>query len=225
MLTANTFQDLMGRSPLPSLQQHLALAVGCAEQIPVLMEAAFKSDRGDLKALHFRILELAQQADVVHAELSRDWPRGVLVPIRRRDLAFVLESQQRILDVCRQIAGLLQLPLEIPTEINTLMVSLAERDVKTCSRALNVTEALDTVIRTGRKGPDLARIYALVDDVRHSNSDARGLGDDLRATLHEQCKGGDAVTLVFMLELTRLLAALSRYAERASTRALLLVSR
>ena len=136
-----------------------------------------------------------------------------------------VEDADRILDASRQIAGLLQLPLQIPLEVYRLMLSLAERGVKTCGRVLRATDALDTAIRSGLTGPDVSGIYRLVDEVRHSNNDARVLVDDLRATLHEQCKDRDAVSLVFMLELTRLLGELSRHAEHAACRALLLVSR
>lgn len=225
MLTANTFQDLMGKSPLPPLQHHLMLAVHCSEQIPLLLEAAAKADHGDLKALHFKVIDLVQQAQVIHAELGRDWPKGVLVPIRRRDVVLVLESQQQIFDAGRQIASLLQLSLNIPAQVNRLMLSLAECGVKTCGRALRVTESLDTVIRSGHKGPDVSNFYQLVDEVAKSHNDARAIADDLRTTLHEQCKDSAAVSLVFMLELARLLGELSRHADVAVGRALLLVSR
>ena len=225
MLTAHAFYDLMGKSPLPSLQQHLALAVESTEQLPLLLDAALKPSRGDLKALDFKVSDLAHQADQVHAELVRDWPKGVLIPIRRRDLMFVLESQEQILDASRQMASLLQLNLQIPPEAKTLMLSLAERGVKTCARALRIIDSLDTAIRSGLTGPDVSRIYSLVDEVRHSHDAARVLTDDLRATLHEQCQDCDKVSLVFALELTRLLGDVCRYAERTASRALLLVSR
>lgn len=225
MLTAHTFYDLMGKSPLPSLQQHLALAVESTEQLPLLLDAALIPSQGDLKALGFKVSDLAHQADLVHAELVRDWPKGVLIPIRRRDVMFVLESQEQILDTSRQIASLLQLNLEIPPEANTLMLSLAERGVKTCGKALRVSDSIDGAIRSGLTGPEVSRIYSLVDEVRHSNDAARVLADDLRATLHEQCKDCDRVSLVFALELTRLLGELSRHAERTASRAMLLVSR
>lgn len=225
MLTANSFHDLMGKSPLPLLQQHLGLAMESTEQAPMLLSAALKSDRGDLKALRFSVLDIAHQADMVHAELARDWPKGVLTPISRRDMVFVLESQKQILDASREIAGLLQLPLDIPLQINRLMLSLAECGAKTCGRALRVTQSLDAAIRSGLKGPDASAVYELVDEVRQSNNSARALADDLRVSLHEQCKDSDAVSLAFMLELTRLLAELPRLAEISSGRALLLVSR
>jgi predicted phosphate transport protein (TIGR00153 family) len=225
MLTANTFHDLMGKSPLPALQQHLALAVESTEQIPTLLEATTRPDSGDLKALGFKVSDLAQQADTVYGQLARDWPKGVLLPIRRRDLAFVLESQDQILDVSRQISALLQLPLDVPTEVNSLMSSLAACGVKTAGRALRVIESLEIAIRSGLKGRDVSSVYGLVDDVRHSHDQARALVDELRTTLQENCKEQDTVSLVFMLELTRLLGELSRHAERAAARALLLVSR
>ena len=50
MLTAHAFQDLMGKSPLPPLQQHLMLAVDCCEKITLLFEAAARADHGELKA-------------------------------------------------------------------------------------------------------------------------------------------------------------------------------
>ncbi len=226
MLSANTFQELVGKSPLPSLEHHLALVVDCAKRIPVSLQAASsRPDPGQLKVLRFEVLELAQQAELVQAELVRDWPKGLLVPIRRRDLVLVLESQEQIVDASRQIASFLQLPLELPTEINRLMLSLAERGVKTCSRALRVAESLEAVTRTGLKGPDLSSTYGLVNDVRQSGQQARALSEDIRASVHERCRDKDAVCVVFVLELTRLLGDLSRYAERAATRALLLVTR
>jgi predicted phosphate transport protein (TIGR00153 family) len=215
----------MGKSPLPPLQQHLRLAVDCCEKIALLLEAAARVDHGELKALRFKLIDLVQQAQVIHAELGRDWPKGVLVPIRRRDVVLVLESQQEIFDAGQQIASVLQLPLNIPPQVNRLMLSLAECGAKTCGRALRVIESLDSVIRSGVKGPDVSRFYQLVDEVGKSHDDARSIADDLRTTLHEQCKDSAAVSLVFILELARLLGELSRHADLAVGRALLLVSR
>ena len=109
--------------------------------------------------------------------------------------------------------------------IHPPLLSLADRSVKTCGQVLRVSDSLDGVIRSGLTGPDVSRIYGLVAEVRSSNNGSWELIDDLRATLHEQCRDSDAVSLVFMLDLIRLLGELSAHADRAASRALLLVSR
>ena len=225
MLTANSLRDLFGISPLPLLQNHLEFGIQCSEQLPQMLEAMFEGDTGTLQALKFTIHALAQQADEVSSELMHDWPKGVFVPTRRRDVLLVLESQERIIDAAQGIATLTQLGLEIPSEIRRMYVTLAGRCVELCRQLHRVIESLDIALRTGIDGPDRSHVYRLVEDVRKKDKEVRMLSDDLAETLYEGRNDEDVVSLVFVFRLADLFGGLSRHAKVAGQRALLLISR
>ena len=227
MPTTLDFRRFFGRSPFPPLQNHMKIAVQCAEKIPELLEALFAGDDAKLKDIKYRVFELESDADKVFDRLSSQLPMSMFLPVHRHDLIAVLRSQESIADTAQDIAGIIALHLDIAAELHTPLLSLAKKGVETCRRALTVINSLSSLIETGFKGPDVARVHDLIDEVYKSEDGADVMGIDLTQTLylHHKEKGADPVAIVFTFELIRWLGNLSDHAELVGSRTRLLIAR
>ena len=225
MPTTISFHKLFGRSPFPPVQEHMRLAVQCAEHLPDLVEAMLARDMARAKDLNYKVSEIEDQADKVYDQLTSQLPKSMFMPVHRHDLLSVLESQEAIADTAQEIAGLVQLPLDVPEEMHKPMIALARRGVKTCQRALDVIEALDELVATGFKGPDVDRVHGLIDEVAKSERDADQIGIDLTASVFEHHRDTDPVSVVFTYQLVQSLGNIADHAELVGAKTRLLIAK
>jgi len=227
MPTTISFQRFFGKTPFPPMQDHMRLAVQCAEQIPDLLDALFEGDEGALKALKYKVFDLEREADKMFDQLSSELPRSMFMPVHRHDLVAVLRGQEAIANTSQDIAGMLALHLDITRELRKPLASLTNKGVETCQRALAVIEHLSNLVETGFKGPDVDRMHDLINEVDESEDGADVMGIDLTNALylHHKDKDANAVSIVFTYQLISWLRELSDEAQRVGSRARLLVAR
>ena len=227
MATTISFQRFFGKTPFPPMQDHMRLAVQCAEQVPSLLEALFTGDEGTLKDLKYKVFAVEREADKMFDQLSSQLPRSMFMPVHRHDLVAVLRSQEAIANTAQDIAGMLALHLDITDELRKPLIALTNKGVETCRRALAVIEYLSNLVETGFKGPDVDRMHELIDEVDESEDGADVMGIDLTDNLylHHKDKDVDPVTIVFTYQLIRWLRELSDEAQRVGSRARLLIAR
>ncbi len=227
MVTTISFQRFFGKSPFPPVQEHMRLAMQCAEQVPRLLEALFSGDEGNLKDLKYKVFDLESEADKVFDQLSSQLPKSMFMPVHRHDLLSVLRSQEDIANTARDIAGIVGLHFEVTAELRRPLISLANKGLDTCRHALAVIESLSSLVETGFKGPDLNRVHDLIDEVYKSEDGADIMGIDLTETLylHHKDKDADPVAIVFTYQLIQWLRGLSDHGERVGSRTRLLIAR
>ena len=225
MATTISFLNLFGKSPFPPVQEHMRLAAKCAGYLPNLVEAMLARDDGNVKDLKHKVFEVEDQADKVYDELTSQLPKSMFLPVHRHDLLSVLESQEAIADTAQDIAGLVQLHLEVPEEMHKPLVTLAEHGVQTCERALAVIESLDELVSAGFKGPDVDRVHRLIDEVAKSEQKADAIGTDLTAVVFEHHRDTDPVSVVFTYQLVRWLGEVADHAELVGAKTRLLIAK
>ncbi len=227
MPTTLDFQRFFGRSPFPPVQDHMRIAIQCVEQVPELLEALFSADEASLKDLKYKVFELESEADKMFDQLSSQLPKTMFMPVHRHDLIAVLQSQEDIANTSRDIAGILALQLDISKALHKPLISLGNKGIETCHRALNVIEYLSNLVETGFKGPDVTRIHELIDEIDESQDGADLMGIDLTQTLyaHHKDKQADPVVTMFTYQLITWLRDLSDHAEMVGTRTRLLIAR
>ena len=227
MTTTISFQRFFGKTPFPPMQDHMRLAVQCAEHIPGLLGALFTGDDSTLKDLKYKVFDLEREADKMFDQLSSQLPRSMFMPVHRHDLVAVLRSQEAIANTAQDIAGMVALHLDVSDELRKPLISLTNKGVQTCQRALAVIEFLSNLVETGFKGPDVDRMHDLIDEVDESEDGADVMGIDLTDTLylHHKDKGVDPVAIVFTYQLIRWIRELSDEAQRVGSRARLLIAR
>jgi predicted phosphate transport protein (TIGR00153 family) len=113
-------QNLFGKSPIAPMQRHMRAAVACAREVPALLEAMEQGDAAAIAERRREIDRLEHEADEIKNEIRNHLPKRLFMPVERRDMLEILDSQDSIADTAQDIAGLadqraMKVPASMPT--------------------------------------------------------------------------------------------------------------
>lgn len=217
---------LFGRNPFTSLQQHMRVVIRCADEVPALFEALAREDVQALEASRDRIFELEHEADEVRRDLRRNLPRNLFLPVNRRDLLEVLDSQDSIANVAQDIAGLLVARrMTIPAAMMQPLREYVEACVATSHKAASIIEQLDELLETGFGGREAGQVEEMITDLNITETGTDDLGFALARLLFEHEDDLKPVSVVFWYQLIDWIGDLADYGEKTGNLLRLLIAR
>lgn len=226
MSTTLNFGKLFGKSPFKPIKKHMSIAAECVNHMPNAVEAFFRRDKAMLKEVKHDIFQLEADADKILEELQRRLPNSMFLPVDRHDLLAVLEMQEAITDRTQDIIGLmLDLPMDVPGEMQQPIMRLVEHCVAATDGAYNIVESLEDLVETGFKGPHVEKTQKLIHEVVGIETDADTIGIDITHTLFAHCQEMDPVSVVFLYKLIGWIDDLADYSEKLAIRSRLLLVR
>ena len=226
MVKSTTLISLFGRSPFKPMQEHIKVAVRCAEEVPALFEALCAGDRDGVVAVRDRINALENEADAIKNELRANLPKSLMLPVDRRDLLEVLDMQDSIADTAQDIAGLLfERPMEVPENLKEPLLALTRRCVEACDQAVKIIGELDELVETGFRGRESDLVSEMVAELNRIETDTDEMGTELVRRLFAQEDEMKPVSVMFWYELIQWVGDLADYAEKVGNRLRLLLAR
>jgi len=226
MATTLKFGKLFAKSPFKPVKTHMKIATKCVGYMPDAVEAFFKGDKEKLKDIRHNIFTLENDADKLLEELQSRLPKSMFLPVDRRDLLDVLEMQEAIADRTQDIIGLmLDLPMEVPEEMQQPIRRLVERCQDATNGAYNIISSLEDLVETGFKGPHVDKVQKLIHEVVGIETDADTIGIDITHSLFAHCKDMDPVSLIFLYRLIGWIDDLADFSEKLAIRSRLLLAR
>lgn len=226
MKSTNPIAALFGRSPFKPMQEHMAIVAECVAEVPPLFDALIAGDQSGVARAKERIFEREKAADAVKKDIRIHLPRGLFMPVDRRDLLEVLDMQDAIADTAQDIAGLLVTrTMSVPDDMRVDLRILVQRCVETCNQALTIVNELDELVETGFRGPEAARVEQMVEALSRSEDETDALGMALVTALFAHEERMSPVSVMFWYRLIQWIGNLADYAERVGNRLLLLIAR
>ena len=92
MVVKNPLMQLFGQSPFKPMQEHVRIAIECANEVPTLFEAVRAGDEGAVELSREKIYTLENKADEIKNELRTHLPKSMFMPVDRRDLLEILSA-------------------------------------------------------------------------------------------------------------------------------------
>ncbi len=225
-MISNPLANLVKRSPLVSIQEHMRAVVECAQEIPALFEALCKQDEVTFEQVKQRIFDKESEADQIKNSLRSRLPKSLFMPVDRRDLLEVLHIQDSIADTAEDIAELLfERQMKIPLEMQQPIVALAKTSVAVCEQSLKVIEELDELLETGFRGHDARQVEEMVNQLNAIEDDADALELALARTLFGLESTIDPVSVIMWYRIIEWVGDLADYAEKVGDRIRLFVAR
>lgn len=222
---SNPLANLVKRSPLVSIQEHMRAAVACAQEVPLLLEALCKQDDTEFQAIKQRISDKESEADRIKNALRDRLPKSLFMPVDRRDLLEVLHIQDSIADAAEDIAELLfERQMKIPATMQTPIVALAKTSVKVCEQSLQVIEELDTLLETGFRGHNARQVEEMLDQLNVIEDDADTLEFELARTLFSLESTLDPVSVIMWYRIIEWIGDLADHAEKVGDRIRLFIA-
>lgn len=226
MTTSSYFTSLFGRSPVRPLQEHMSKVYACVCELEPLLQAVVKEDFDKVEQIQMRITELEHDADEMKKELRHHLPKGLFMPIDRRDLLEVLLMQDAMANQTKDIAGLiLGRKMKLPEQTHQLFIEYCQRCISASHKALQIINELDELVETGFRGLQVDRVEEMIHELDVLESDTDTIQVDLRAiilTLENELK---AVDVMFVYRLIEWIGMVADHAQRVGSRLQLVLAK
>lgn len=226
MVPANPFTQMFARSPFKPMQEHIAKAQSCSEQLIPFFEAAC-ANNWELAEQHQQaIADLEHQADELKKDIRQSLPSNLFLPVPRSDLLNLLRMQDKIANRAKDISGImLGRKMAVPTLIQKEMLDFVQAAVDTSAQALKALNELDELVGAGFRGREVQVVEALIntlDDLEHKTDE---LERHIRYSLFKVEKELDPIDAIFLYKVISWIGDLADRAQDVGGRLQLLLAK
>ena len=217
---------LFGRSPITPLQEHMyRVYMGIKNLVP-LIEGMIEGDDTKILSAQKEITDGEHDADEMKKDLRTHLPKGLFMPVDRRDVLDVLLRQDTIANQAKDIASLIVgRKMTLPEEMNQPFLEYTKRCVDTVKQALQTINELDELVETGFRGLEVDRVEEMLLELGNIESETDSMQVDLRNTLFKLENDLSPVDVIFTYRLIDWVGNVADNAERVGSRLSLMLAR
>jgi uncharacterized protein len=225
MVVSNPLMQLFGQSPFKPMQEHVRVAIDCANQVPNLFKAVKAGDAAAVEASREKIYALENQADEIKNELRTHLPKSMFMPVDRRDLLEILDLQDSIADTAQDIAGMMVArPMSLPDAVFEPLMELTNQCINACNHLGQIMEELDRLVETGFRGPESEKVMYMIDELNKIETGTDQQAIKVMRLLFEHEDEIGAVSTIMWDRVIHWIGDLANFAERAGNRHRLLLA-
>ncbi len=226
MVTRNYMSGLFGRSPITPLQEHMQRVYKGIKHLQPLIEGMIDSDHDKTLAAQKAITTAEHDADEMKKELRDHLPKGLFMPVDRRDVLDVLLRQDIIANQAKDVASLIVgRKMRLPDEMNAPFLAFTKRCIDTVKQALHTINELDELIETGFRGLEVDRVGDMLSELGAIESETDTMQEGLRQTLFRLEAELSPVDVIFTYRLIDWVGNVADNAERVGSRLSLMLAR
>ncbi|WP_020559459.1 TIGR00153 family protein [Thiofilum flexile] len=183
MVAKSYISSLFGKSPIRPLQEHMAgVYEGITHLVP-LVQAMNHKDEAAVVAAHQKIVASEHAADVMKKALRHHLPRSLFMPMDRRDLLDVLLMQDKIINLAKDVAGLIVgRKMVLDTTLQEPFLQFTMRCTDAVKQALEIINELDDLLESGFRGREVGHVEAMIQTLDKIENET----DQMQAKLRQQ---------------------------------------
>lgn len=225
-MVTNVFSNIFGASPVRPLQKHMAKVTECVAVLPDYFDAVLAQDWAQAETYYETISSLERDADRLKKELRLSLPKGMMLPVSRRDLLEVLTMQDNIANKAKDISGLiLGRKMTFPDSVAAHIKNFVLRCIDTSNQANKTVNELDELVETGFKGSELELVENMIEKLDTLESETDKIQIDIRSSLYEIEKELPPVDVMFMYKIIEEIGAVADISQRVGSRLQLMLAR
>ena len=226
MVAKNYMSGLFSRSPITPLQEHMYCVYKGIQHLSPLIEGMIESDDAKVLAAQKEISDSEHEADEMKKELRTHLPKGLFMPVDRRDVLDVLLRQDKIANQAKDVAALIVgRHMTLPDEMNAPFLEFTNRCIATVRQALDTINELDELVETGFRGLEVDRVEEMLSELGSIESETDVMQVNLRSTLFKLEKELGPVDVIFTYRLIEWVGNIADDAERVGSRLSLMLAR
>lgn len=226
MRATSPLTGLFGRSPFRAMQEHMRAVERCVEHLVPLFEGLESDDRDAIVAHKEEIFRLEQEADDIKNEIRSHLPRSLFMPVDRRDLLDLLDSQDSIADTAQDVAGfVLMRRMTIRPFLSTPLTEFLQTNLRATRKCREVISELDELLEMGFRGREVDRVLALIAELAAIEQEGDLQGTELTTLLFDHEDEMRPLSVVFWYDLLTTIGDIADYAEDVGDRLRLLIAR
>ncbi|MEM7360298.1 MAG: TIGR00153 family protein [Pseudomonadota bacterium] len=224
-MAGTPFSNLFGQSPIRPIQEHIALAHECAEQLLPFIQATIQGDWDGASEIHQKISDLEHAADKAKTDLRAHLPNSLMMPVDRGDLLVMVTRQDEIANLTKDVAGLMiGRKMQIPQEIADMMIRYVELATETSAQAVKAVNEMDELLELGFKGRILDVVAELIQELNRLEHENDEMQIQVRARLFELEAGLPPVDVIFLYKVIEWVGELADAAQSAGGKLQLLIA-
>ena len=226
MVAKNYMSGLFGRSPITPLQEHMYRVYKGIKHLTPLIEGMIDADEAKIIAAQKAIIDGEHDADEMKKKLRMHLPKGLFMPVDRRDVLDVLLRQDIIANQAKDVASLIVgRKMTLPEEMNAPFLVFTNRCVDTVKQALKTINELDDLVETGFRGLEVEHVEEMLIELGDIESDTDTMQENLRQILFQLEATLSPVDVIFTYRLIDWVGAVADNAERVGSRLSLMLAR
>jgi len=225
-MVTNVFANIFGSSPVRPLQMHMSKVTACVSELTPYFDAVLSEDWKQARAIHKEISKLEREADKLKKQLRLNLPKGIMLPVSRRDLLEVLTMQDNVANQAKDISGLiLGRKMVFPDELGEKIKEFVARCIDTCVQAETTVNELDELVETGFKGSELQVVESMIKKLDKIESETDKIQVNIRAKLYKLEKELPPIDVMFMYKIIEGIGEVADISQRVGSRLQLMLAR
>ena len=225
-MAKSTISSMFGTSPIRPLQTHMQSVQVCVKQLIPFFKAVLAGDWETVGKERNEIARLEREADDLKRDLRLQLPKGLFMPVSRRDLLEVLTMQDKIANKAKDIAGIITgRKMVFPEGLETIILEYVQRSIDASAQAQKAINELDELVATGFRGNELTVVEAMIRDLDNIESDTDRIQIDLRSEIYKLEADLPPVNVMFMYTVIDGIGELADRAQRVGSRLQLMLAR
>ncbi len=217
---------MFGYSPIAPLQKHMGQVHKTVCELSSLFEAMIAEDWTSVKKSQEQIANGEHAADDLKRELRHHLPKGLFMPVDRRDVLDVLLMQDQIANQAKDVAGvILSRKMSLPKTMHKPFIAFGQRCIDAVAQALLVISTLDELLEAGFRGLDVDRVESLIDELNAIESETDMGLRKLQRELFDYEEKMSPIDVMFTYKILSSIGDIADYAQRVGSRLQLMLAR
>ena len=225
-MASNYFSKIFSRSPFTAMQDHMVIVNECVHQLSPFFDAVLKHDHKAAKSIYKEISKLENKADVLKKKLRLQMPKGLFMPVARRDLLELLLVQDKAANQAKDVSGLITgRKMEFPEQLAVLLPEYVERCEDACQQASVVINQLEELVETGFAGREVEVVASIINELDAIEKDTDKMQIKIRATLMKAERDLPPVDVMFFYKVIEGIGSVADISQRIGSRVELLLAK
>lgn len=218
--------EMLGKSPVEPIQNHINTAYECAKKIPELVQAANLHDWNKVEEINSQIRALENEADTIKMQIRSNLPKSLFMPVPREDLLELIVVQDKIANISKGIAGMIrQRRLQIPKHLFEDYMVFLNLCIEAVEFAKTSVNELDELYETGFRGSEVKLVQDLINRLDHIETQTDEKEDNLQYELFKIEKELPPIDVMFLYKLIDKTGQIADMSERVGRRLELLLAK
>jgi len=223
---SNYVYRMFGSSPVRPLQNHMEQVHLCAAELVNFFEAVIAQDQPRIVAAQESVVALEHEADKLKKSLRLSLPKGMFLPVSRRDLLDMLTMQDNIANKSKDIAGLmLGRQMVLPENVAPLFLTYVKRSIDAIAQADTAINELDELVETGFRGREVKVVEKMIKTLNQIESDTDEIQIQIRSEMFKIEKDLPPIDAMFIYRIIEWVGELADLAQRVGSRLQLMLAK
>ncbi|MDY4593804.1 MAG: TIGR00153 family protein [[Pasteurella] aerogenes] len=225
-MAMNNILGLFAHSPLKPLQKHSDKVTECCSLLVPFFESTFNNDWDQALQVRQQISEVERQADSLKREIRLKLPRGLFMPIDRRDLLELVTQQDKLANYAKDIAGrMVGRQFTFPMAMREEFMKYVCRSLDATVQAHLVIDEMDKLLETGFRGRELTFVNTMINELDAIEDDTDHMQIKLRMMLRNMEERFNPIDVMFLYKTLEWIGVLADQAQRVGSRIELMLAR